>query len=468
MELLLKILEELKNTNEPDKYECICSTLKYIFCDENFLIEFIKSQKIFELCFTILEESKENSKKFIDVMKLITKINESIIKIINHEDIPIYIQENFIDTISCQNFFDENEKRDIKNNSIEEQNIKFIIINLLYLLEKNKLHFFDDLDSYSIEENSKIITTYLNTQKRIGFKKLTQIILFWSILNIIIISFVNYQDLKEQILKIVNIIRDKNIFWKIHKLFLDFPFCNIYQIYYMQIFDIILSELTPEVIIKIAFINEKEEKNIIESFIDNFINNFIFKFNSNNISFNPNFLFIIKILEKISSSNNEFIKNMIKNDKKLEIFNLIIIEEIKLLKRKFEICSDNDYHDSMSWLVFDPYFVKKKNLIELIKENIDIYKIFLEGGNYQKLLDEKNIRDDNDKELKWGKKEEDFNCNYIFENIQDGEVNQKENKNQGIANEESEEIKKYYDANYWKGEILKNDDIKNEILNDLD
>ena len=148
MELLLKILEELKNTNDPDKYECICSTMEYVFCDENFLIEFIKSQKILELCFTILEESKENSKKFIDVMKLITKINESIIKIINHEDIPIYIQENFIDTISCHNFFDENEKRDIKNNSIEEQNIKCIIINLLYLLEKNKLYFFDDLDSY--------------------------------------------------------------------------------------------------------------------------------------------------------------------------------------------------------------------------------------------------------------------------------------------------------------------------------
>ena len=130
----------------------------------------------------------------------------------------------------------------------------------------------------------------------------------------------------------------------------------------MQIFDLILNELTTDFLIKIAFTyrNEKEEKNIIQLFIDNFINNISFKFNSKNLSFNPNFLFIVKILEKISSSNNELIKNMIKNNKNLEIFNFIIIEEIKALARKFEIHSDNDLFHVSRWVVFEPYYVKKK------------------------------------------------------------------------------------------------------------
>ena len=127
---------------------------------------------------------------------------------------------------------------------------------------------------------------------------------------------------------------------------------------------------------------------------------------------------------------------MIKNDKNLEIFNLIIVEEIKVLKRKFTIHSDNDLFHASCWAVFEPYFIKKKNLIELIKEDIDIYKIFLEGGDYKKLLEEKKIREDNDKELK-GKEIEEEDFIFMFEsNSQDGE--KKENKNQGIAIEESE------------------------------
>ena len=78
-------------------------------------------------------------------------------------------------------------------------------------------------------------------------------------------------------------------------------------------------------------------------------------------------------------------------------------------------------------------------------------------------MDENNILDDKDKELKAEKREEDFI--FMLENSQDGE--EKENENQETLNE-SEEIKKYNDVNYWKNEISKNDDMMNEILNDLD
>ena len=471
-ELLFRILEELKNTEELDKYQCICSTLEYIFCDDNFFIEIMLSQKIIELCFNILDESKKISKKYIAVMKLITRINERILKNIKDDSIPIEFQDNLIEINNSplnNNFIINDKENNDEYNSKKEQNIKFILINILQLLEKNKLDFVDDLDNYSIEENSEFLTTYQKTQKRIGFKKLTQIIIFKSILNIIIISYIKYKDLREQILKIVDIIKDKNIFWKMHKLFLDFPFCNIYQIYYKQIFDIILYELTPESLIKSVFINkkDKEEKNIIQLFIDYFINNIQLKYSSNNISFIPIFLFIVKILEKISSSKNECLKNMIKNNKNLEIFNLIIVEEIKMLERKFTILSDNDLFHCSRWVEFEPYFVKKKNLIELIEEDISIYKIYLEGGDYQKLLDEKVKRENHDKELEEKKRKEEFDIN-PFENSSQNCEKREENENQENLSEESEQIKKYNDVNFWKNYIMKNNDIMNEVLNDLD
>ena len=78
-----------------------------------------------------------------------------------------------------------------------------------------------------------------------------------------------------------------------HKLFFDFPFCNLYQSFYLQIFDIILNEHSPKELIEYTFI-EKEgenEKNLIQIFIDKVINEMKFEFTSGRISFHPNYSF---------------------------------------------------------------------------------------------------------------------------------------------------------------------------------
>jgi predicted CopG family antitoxin len=71
-DLLEKILEEIKETIEEDKYQCICSTLENTFYDKSFFIEFMKKPKFFDLLYIILEKSQDNSKN-LNLIILIEK-----------------------------------------------------------------------------------------------------------------------------------------------------------------------------------------------------------------------------------------------------------------------------------------------------------------------------------------------------------------------------------------------------------
>ncbi len=84
LELLEKVLEELKETDEEDKYECICSTLESTFYNKGFFIEFMKVPKLLELIYSILENTKNDSKKLIAILRLLINIHENILK--NEED----------------------------------------------------------------------------------------------------------------------------------------------------------------------------------------------------------------------------------------------------------------------------------------------------------------------------------------------------------------------------------------------
>ena len=109
--------------------------------------------------------------------------------------------------------------------------------NLIQFLEENKFDFLEDLYNFSLKEEDEIKNSNLNPAKKMGKKKYVQIEFFRNILDIIINAYLKY-NMKEQSLKIFNIIKEKKIFNKINKLFFDFPFCNLYQIIYNQIFEI--------------------------------------------------------------------------------------------------------------------------------------------------------------------------------------------------------------------------------------
>ena len=194
-ELLEKILEELKETNEEDKFECICSTLESVFYNKNFFIEFMKETKFLDSLYDILEKSLENPKKLSAVLRLLINVHENILK---NEDERITIsvtQENPMDFLSMLNGAYGLEETNQKEVNPELQ--KFVDDankNLISLLKKCNFNFINDLDDFSSKENSEFMSTYQIIQRKLGMKKLLQIEFFRSILDILVNAYAKFEE----------------------------------------------------------------------------------------------------------------------------------------------------------------------------------------------------------------------------------------------------------------------------------
>ena len=502
IELLFRVLEELKTTKDELKYECICSTLESAFYNKAFVIEFMKDEKLIEFLYNILDESKEQPKKSIAIMKLLIKINENILKNIEGRCTTPLEQENPMDIINMfsNNYVSPEDLTKDPDANMEELN-KNLIVNSFNCFGKNKFNFIEDLDNYSEKENSEFNTTYQKPQKKIGMKKLAQIELFRTILDILVNAFAKY-DMKDESLKVIELIKERKIFPKIHKLFFDFPFCNLYQAIYIQIIDIIINEFSPELLIKTVFDDKDEKgKNIIETLINNSLDNIKFLFTSNRTTFHPNFSIEVSLLTKIFLSNNEFLNNLIKENKNLEVYHKVLGEELKKIFEQKLLLIENEVNigGSEDEANKSLTYFGKKNLMELLEEDIDIYKKFLKGEDYQKCLNEKKERERKEQEEK---KKEDleierklYNDEYFKEIEDEEEEKEKENNKKNEAkednveedneknkneeekgkeesekstSEENEKDKMYNDVNFWKAEIVPSDEIMSAVLNDLD
>ena len=514
-ELLLRVLEELKVTKEEEKYECICRTLEAAFYNKAFVIEFMKDQKFIELLYNILEESKEETKKSIAIMKLLIKINENILKNIEGRCTTPLEQENPMDIINMfSNNYISADELTVDPDAKMEDLTKNLIVYSFDCFEKNKFSFIEDLDNLTEKDNSEFNTTYQKPQKKLGMKKLTQIELFRTILDIIVNAFAKC-SLENESNKVIDIIKEKKIFSKINKLFFEFPFCNLYQAIYIQIIDIITNEWTPESLVKAVF-DEKDEngKNLIQIYIDNSSNNLKFSFNSDRKTFNPNFSIEVMLLSKIVLSSNEYINNLIKENKNLEVFHNVLGDEVNNIFEQKLLLEENDIRfgsqEETETKKPSVYF-GSKDYMTLVEEDLNIYKVFLEGGDYQKLLDEKKEKtkkeqeekekemleeqkkseddeyfgeEDEEKDKKNKKQDEEDNRddeeNKEEENNEkkeekdeEGKKDEKEkeeqtNQEEKSTSEESAKDKVYNDVNFWKTEIMPTDEIMNAIMNDLE
>ena len=198
-------------------------------------------------------------------------------------------------------------------------------------------------------------------------------------------------------------------------------------------------------------------------------------------------------------------KNLIKDNKNLEVFHNVVGDEVnkvfdqKLLLSDNEVQINSQNDDEKKTLTF----FGKKNFMELLEEDLDIYKIYLNGGDYQKTLNEKKEKERKEREdmerqkLEEEKKlEEDDN---YFDNEEEEDNNKKDNlksslnvdqdedednnekneneekekENEGEGEKEekekpNEEDNKYNDNNYWSPEIKPSEDFMKSVLNDLD
>ena len=502
LELLEKVLEELKETDEEDKYECICSTLESTFYNKGFFIEFMKVPKLLELIYSILENTKNDSKKLIAILRLLINIHENILK--NEEDrcTISLAPENPMDFLSMFNGtynLDEGNQKD--SDPDLQKAVDVIILKLISFIEKSNLNFMNDLDDYISKENNEFMSTYQVSQKKLGMKKLTQVEFFRTIIDVLINTYAKFDvdQIRNSVINIFNIAQEKKIFWKLHNMFFDFPFCNLYQSLYLQIIDIILNDNSPKELIEYTF-KEKEgenEKNLIEILINKVVNEMQFKYTSGNISFHPNYSFEVSILNKVLASSNAYLKELINDNKNLLAFDKILGQEIdNIFNQKLLLNPEKDITMGPN-IPFDKeepslkYF-GKKNFMELLEEDNSIYSVYLKGEDYETLLSEKKERELieqeerkklEEKNYNEGPEEEmvpglgdsinivDDNNNVEKEEVQKEEEEVKEKAEEGNeeeASSETEEEKSFNDVNYWKTEIIPDDNIMSAILNDLD
>ena len=227
-----------------------------------------------------------------------------------------------------------------------------ILLNLFDILEENKFEFLDDFGNCDLEDNNEFMSTYMEKQKKIGMKKITQIehncelddnnefmstymekqkkigmkkITQIEYIRTILDIFINscyseyYTDKVENLIKLVD---EQNVFWNLHKLFFLFPFSNIYQIYYMQIISIIININTPKYLIDYFFYEKNQKKYLMDIYEEKLVSNIKFVFKQTNTKvLSPIFAFIINLLNKINNTDNLYLsENYLNSNNNFKVF----------------------------------------------------------------------------------------------------------------------------------------------------
>ena len=418
--LLERIFDELNICNEKNKYECICDSLSLVMNNSLFFDLFISRTYLLEKIYKILLNSQKNTPKAISIMKLLIKINENTLQ---------HFETHYTNT-QQENNNNESEPFNIetttysheidKSLSSREENSEFLkkfLFTMFDILEKNKFSFLEDIGNCVLKENNEFMSTYMEKQKKIGMKKIVQIEYIFTIIDIFINSYASKYH-ENKIEKLINIANEKNIFFNLHNLFFLFPFSNIYQIFYKKIMEIILNENSPNCLTDSFFIETIDQKrNLIDLYIDKIISDMKFIFYLTKTKcFNPCFAYAISILNKIYNCQNINVKKIIEKNKNISVFNEIMVEEIKNIFSQKLLSNDtfNSYGGIEEEKPLQTF--GSKNFLEIFDENCKIYELYKDGGNYQKLLNEK-------KEQKIKEKEK---------NLRKSEISAKKGKNNGL------------------------------------
>ena len=503
--LVKNMLEELEKATEQDKYECICDVLASTLNNKGFYISFMNQPTSVNSLFSLLEKLDENPKKIICIMNLLIKVNENILKNLSNHCTKNLVQENPLDFMNLFNYDAAYplDDKPINSEEMEETN-KRVLLSLFNILKKTEFKFLEDLGTYT-KENEEFLTTYNQKQKKIGMKKLSQIEFLRTILDIFVNSY-NSQFHEKEIEELILILKNKNVFSNCHKLFFDFPFSNIYQSFYSEIVDIVINQSSPKCLIDYFFkySDEKGEKNLATDLLEDFINNMKFKFNSSNISFNPLSSYEITLLNKFYNCENEYVKKLFNEDKNLKVFDEVLGQEVDHIFNQKLLLSDSLGANFGSEDEKPPQTFGKANFMQIIEEDLEIYNVYKNGGDYKTKLNEKlerekaekekveqeivgedeenkdeHIQQDEDEENDEEGVEEIGIDNTGDEKNEEGEQKQDEKDVEGEqkeagddkkseSTEESAEDKNYNDVNFWKPGIKPNDDILSSIIHDIE
>ena len=437
--LLKLLLEELDLTQEEVKYECICDSLSALMSKTQFLENEYKDLNPLEYLYNILSNAKNNHKKSSYIFGLLIKINENILKLFDSRCTPIVEEENEESTNDIMSMYNSYNYMGYYNtgsfgasnrySQMPEDNrssiLEKILKNLFDILEKNKLEFLDDFGTCDPELNKDFITTYLEKQRKIGIKKITEVEYLRTLFDIFINAcYAEYYSDKVEIL--INLAEEKNIYWNLHNLFFLFPFSNIYQIYYSQIIDIIININSPKCLIDFFFFEKTNKKNLVDIYIEKILSNTKFEFKLTNTKvLSPIFSFMINLLNKINTTDNLYLsENYLNSNEKFQTFIEIFGKDIETIFTQKLLSNgiNNSSYQGFNFLDKSEeklnYF-GKKNFMELLEEDYDIYKLYENGEEYKDVLDKKRKRIKKEKEEKEKKKKTDIRKKETIKDLDD-------------------------------------------------
>ena len=409
--LLKLILNELDITNEPDKYECICDALCGLMTKTQFLENEYDTLNPLEYLYNILLNNKNNNQKSNYILSLLIKINENILKLFDSRCTQIVDEEpeENNDLLNIYNSYNYNTFNSYGNNrystSIPEDNrskiLENILLNLFDILEKTKFEFLFDFGKCDSDFNIEFMATYMERQKKIGMKKITEVEYIRTLLDIFINSCYS-EYFPDKVENLIKIMEEQNIFFDLHKVFFLFPFSNIYQIYYSQIVAIVVNINSPNCLIDYFFYEKNNKKNLLDIYIDNILSNFDFLFRTTNTKvLSPIFSFVINLLNKINNTDNLYLtENYLNKNDNFKAFEEIFGKDIENIFNEKLLSSNRNYQGfnfNENTEEKTNYF-GKKNFMELLEEDLDIYLKYKKGEEYRNILEEKQKRIEKEKE----------------------------------------------------------------------
>ena len=498
--LIQKLLNELKSSNDILKYEFIINTLCNSLTNKSFFCLFMKNNNLVQILFELSNNINKN--KDIYNINLYININENILKNLERKYTPDIYREN---KNSLFNFLEKDENNSIDediNYIINESMIKNILNILFNILKKNEFNFLNDLNNYNNNKNKNcnFISTYERKQKKLGMKILLQVEYIRSLLDLLVNSYAS-NFYKKDIKELIIILNNNKIFHFLHEIFFKFPFCNIFQIYYSQMIDIITNIYTPDYLANYFILdnnNNENNKSLLSSIIEHIMKKSVFIFNSKRKALNPCLTYEINIINQLINCNNDTVQSLIEKDENLQVFNEVLAGDLnKIINSKllYNDNNENEKEDNLSKQENDTLYFGKKNLFDFIKERKAIYIIYKNGGDYKKALNEKNDNenknnsnddiesDDNEKDIDLNEIEVldepifEIKEKYETENEINNKEENKKNKEKGNSDikidindneNKKNDINIYNDCNFWNIKfIFKEKDI-NSILNDLE
>ena len=374
--LVEKIFNELKETKEEDKCFAISDTIINCIVKKYFFNILMLNENVIDLIFQIIYNNLNNERNFRTLIQLMIKINEQILSSFDKLITPNLNSEN--------DLFMSYDNNDANYN---EDSLKNVLTNLFKSIKDSNLIFFEDL--HQIDDN-KLSTTYEGSQKKLGLKKLILVEFLRSLIDILV-NTNSKKILLNEINDIINLINKNKIFSLLNDLFFEYDFNNIYQSFYLQIFAIILNENSPENLVNGILLSDNlntREKNFIPKLLEHTLKNMKFEYKSGRESDSCFFAAEIKLINDIINSNNEYVKKIINEEKDFLTFYEILVKRInnlftqKLLYTEFNAFPNFNTEESNN--IISSY----KSISEIIKESIDIYNIYKNGGDYQKLLND--------------------------------------------------------------------------------